>query len=78
MSAREEIYLEFIKVGHQVKVTAIDPPTGEEVSIIAPATASQNDMSKVAVDKLKRRLRMRDAGMTPEEQQNPRRRGVYI
>ena len=49
-------YLEFLSMGNQVKVMAIDPETGIEVSIIAPQTASQSEMSKVAVEKLKRRI----------------------
>ena len=49
-------YLEFLTMGKQVKVMAIDPETGIEVSIIAPQTASQSEMSNVAVEKLKRRI----------------------
>ena len=50
-------YLEFLTMGKQVKVMAIDPETGIEVSIIAPQTASQSEMSNVAVEKLKRRIK---------------------
>ena len=49
-------YLEFLTMGKQVKVMAIDPETGIEVSIIAPQSASQSEMSNVAVEKLKRRI----------------------
>jgi len=49
-------YLEFLTMGKQVKVMAIDPETGIEVSIIAPQSASQSEMTNVAVEKLKRRI----------------------
>ncbi|MEP1443776.1 MAG: hypothetical protein ABJK39_12275 [Hyphomicrobiales bacterium] len=49
-------YLEFLSIGGQVKVMAIDPETGIEVSIIAPESASQSEMTNVAVEKLKRRI----------------------
>ena len=49
-------YLEFLTMGKQVKVMAIDPETGIEVSIIAPESASQAEMTNVAVEKLKRRI----------------------
>lgn len=52
----KEFYLEFFQLGPQVKVTAIDPETGIEVSIVAPKNASQDEMTRVAVDKLKRRI----------------------
>ncbi|MEP2944244.1 MAG: hypothetical protein ABJM86_05600 [Hyphomicrobiales bacterium] len=50
--SEKEFYLEYIQLGPQVKVTAIDPDTGIEVCIIAPATASKAEMNRVAVDKL--------------------------
>ena len=49
-------YLELLTMGKQVKVMAIDPVTGIEVSIIAPESASQAEMTNVAVEKLKRRI----------------------
>ena len=49
-------YLEFLSLGGQVKVMAIDPETGIEVSIIAPESASQSEMTNVAVEKLERRI----------------------
>lgn len=51
--SEKEYYLEFFQLGNQVKVTAIDPDTGVEVSIIAPKTASKTEMTNVAVAKLK-------------------------
>lgn len=60
--ARGEIYLEFIPVGRQVKVVAIDAATGTEVSIVGPVTASQAELQRVAVAKLKRRIAMETPG----------------
>jgi len=54
--ARDEIYLEYILLGHLVKVTAVDAATGTEVSVAGPRTASQQDLAKIAVAKLHRRL----------------------
>ncbi len=51
-----EIYLEFRPVGKQVQVTAIDAATGVEVSTFGPASTSQEDLKRVAVRKLKRRI----------------------
>lgn len=51
-----EIYLEFLPVGQQVKVTAIDAATGIEVSTFGPASAAQEDLKRLAVRKLQRRL----------------------
>ena len=60
-----EIYIEFRPVGHQVKVTAIDAATGVEVSTFGPASASPEDLKRVAVRKLQRRLEQVRAA-TPE------------
>lgn len=72
-------YLEFLSLGGQVKVMAIDPDTGIEVSIIAPETASQEEMTSVAVEKLKRRLEKearKQDGNRP--QNNTSGRGILV
>jgi hypothetical protein len=51
-----EIYYEFAKVGAYVKVSAIYVPTGMEVSVVGPATASQADLQRLARMKLMRKL----------------------
>ncbi len=48
-----EYLVEFIQVGTSVKVSAIDPASGREVSIVGPATASRHHLTRVAVNKLK-------------------------
>lgn len=51
-----EVYIEFKRVGQAFKVVAVDAATGEEVSIMGPASASQADLKRIAVRKLKRKL----------------------
>jgi hypothetical protein len=40
-----------------VKVTAIDSQTGTEVSAMGPASSSQADLQRLALQKLKARLK---------------------
>jgi hypothetical protein len=47
-----EILVEFIRQGNAVKVTAIDPDTGLEASILGPANASQAALADAARRKL--------------------------
>jgi hypothetical protein len=51
------VYFEFTPVGTSVKVAAIDAATGTEVSVVGPARASQADLQKLALRKLKARLK---------------------
>ncbi len=51
-----EILLEFVRIGAQLRVSAIDAKTGIEVVIVAPANAPRSQIEKVAVAKLKRKL----------------------
>jgi len=48
----KEIYVEFVVLGNTVKATAIDPETGEEASVIGPASAAQATMAEAARRKL--------------------------
>jgi hypothetical protein len=52
-----EVYFEFIKIGNAVKITAIDSATAVEVSVMGPANATQSDLERVALRKLKARLK---------------------
>lgn len=52
-----EVYFEFVKLGNAVKVTAIDSLTAIEVSVMGPANAAQSDLERVALQKLRMRLR---------------------
>jgi hypothetical protein len=48
----KEIYVEFVVLGNTVKATAIDPATGEEASIVGPASAPQSILAENARRKL--------------------------
>ncbi len=48
-----DIILEFTQIGGQVKVTAIDPVTHTEASIMGPANAAPADLRALAVRKLR-------------------------
>ena len=47
-----EVLFEMRKVGKTLRVVAIDPITQTEVTMIAPAKASKNDIQRVAARKL--------------------------
>jgi len=48
-----EVLFEFRKIGGSVKVSAIHAPTLTEVSVVCPASASQQQMKSVALQKLR-------------------------
>lgn len=52
-----EILFEFVRVGHSVKVTAIEPETKIEASVVVPDTLSQDQMKFQALNRLKYVLR---------------------
>ena len=52
-----EVYFEFVAIGRHVKASAIDAATGTEVSVMGPATASQADLQRLALQKLQARLK---------------------
>ena len=45
-------YIEYFQHGGSIKVTAIDPKTGIEASIVGSSKASQAELNRVAVRKL--------------------------
>ncbi len=49
-----EILFEFRQIGNSVKVTAIDPKTGTEVSIVGSASMTQYSLQQAAKRKLER------------------------
>jgi hypothetical protein len=48
-----EVYLEFVPIGHMVKVSAVDAVTGEEVSIAGPRNAPRAELERTALAKLR-------------------------
>ena len=51
-----EIYIEFKQVGNAIKATAVDAATGTEVTVMGPLSATQTDLERIAVRKLKMQL----------------------
>jgi hypothetical protein len=52
-SSATEILYEYRRIGASVKVTAIDPKTGREVSIVGPASAGERALADAAAKKLR-------------------------
>lgn len=48
--------IEFVRIGNTTKVSAIDPKTGIEVSIVGPTNASEAILTRNVIAKLTRRL----------------------
>lgn len=44
--------IEFVTINHQVKVSALEPASGIEVSVICPVTTTRKDMTDLALRKL--------------------------
>ena len=57
LSNSDEVYFEFIAIGHSVKVIAIHAASGTEVSVIGPASAARADLERLAIQKLAARLK---------------------
>ena len=53
VSPDERVIIEFVKVGAYVKVSAIDPTTRVEVSIVGDPLVAQAKLEQTAVQKLK-------------------------
>lgn len=51
-----QVFFEFIPLGAQMRVAAIDEATGAEVVIVAPRSATQQQMQALALAKLRRKL----------------------
>lgn len=51
-----EVYFEFVQVGQQMRVAAIDASTGTEVIVITPVSATKHQMQQVALAKLRKKL----------------------
>ena len=51
-----EVYFEFTAIGAAVKVAAIDAETGIEVVAMGPSSATQGQLERLALQKLKARL----------------------
>jgi len=52
-STEQGFLVEFRQVGNVIKVSAVDPDSGVEVSIMGPATSPQSELTRGAINKLK-------------------------
>lgn len=52
MSGRGEILIEMTQLGQTMKVTAVDPATRLEASVICPVHYSRHSMEQAAIRKL--------------------------
>ncbi|MDC0073845.1 hypothetical protein OAK17_03215 [Alphaproteobacteria bacterium] len=50
---KKEYLIEFYRMGSYVKVSAIDPITNTEVSIVGDSKASEDELKITAIKKLK-------------------------
>ena len=51
-----EVYFEFVQLGQQMRVAAIDVASGTEVIVITPVSATKLQMQQVALAKLRKKL----------------------
>ncbi len=61
-----EVLIEFHRIGKSVKVTAVDPVTLVEVSIVGASNAGDELLKRVAVRKLDYVLRKREKERAPK------------
>jgi hypothetical protein len=54
-----EYIIEFYSVGNAVKVTAVDPATGIEVSMVGDPSVGKKQLTRLAVQKLEYVLKKR-------------------
>ncbi len=55
----KEVLIEIYQVGNSVKVSAVDPETGIEVSIVGSPSAGEEILKRTAINKLNFVLRKR-------------------
>jgi hypothetical protein len=55
----KEVLIELYQVGNSVKVSAVDPETGIEVSIVGSPSAGEETLKRTAINKLNYVLRKR-------------------
>lgn len=61
-TAAREVIVEFRRIGNAVKVTAVDPVSLVEVSIVGSPATSEAELSRVAIRKLDYVLNRRPDG----------------
>ena len=53
MNNEDEVIIEFHRLGASVKVSAFDPKSMTEVSMVGPATAGEAELTRAVLKKLK-------------------------
>lgn len=56
-----DILFEFVRVGNNVKVTAIEPETQIEAAVVLPASLTEDQMKFQALNRLKYVLKKKEA-----------------
>ena len=51
-----EILFEFVRVGNQMRVAAIDVASGTEIVVVMPAASTKQQMQQLALAKLRKKL----------------------
>jgi hypothetical protein len=51
-----EVLFEFVRLGGQLRVSAIDAASGVEVIIVAPLSAPRSQIEQIALAKLRRKM----------------------
>jgi len=74
----DEILIEYWPIGNAVKVSAIDPRTGDEVSIVGPSTAGEALLGRQAVAKLRAVQRRRGRDARDPEPGGPDKGGIVV
>lgn len=78
--SQDKVILEFYPMGAAVRVTALDPVTLVEVTIQGPATASEPELTRIALAKLRYVLDRQSGGAkdtVPDTPKNSRgERGI--
>lgn len=59
MSERRDVIFELLRVGHALKVSAVDPATGTEVSIVGDPAVGESALKRLAMRKLEYMLARR-------------------
>lgn len=55
-----EILFEYVRVGNSVKVTALEPETRVEASVVVPASLNEDQMKMHALNRLKYVLKKKE------------------
>ncbi len=80
-NAKGEYIVEFQQHGSSVKVSAIDPVTMMEVSIVGPSSVGQEELKRTALAKLHYVMSKKDGGAATENTptlDTPKKPGIVV